>query len=49
MLLLVGQDIFCPVDHAAIDLQEQRTPSDGSPAFRGYAGKRPIARRVASD
>ena len=41
MLLLVGQNVFHPVDHAATDFKEERLPANGTPTFQSPLGKIP--------
>lgn len=41
MLLLVGQDVLYPVDHAPTDFEKKRPPANGPPTLQSPFGKIP--------
>jgi hypothetical protein len=41
VLILVGQDVFHPVNHTATDFKEKRPPANGPPTFQSSLGKVP--------
>ena len=39
MLLLIGQNVFHPVNHATTNFKEERPPANGPPTFQSPFGK----------